>query len=151
MELRGFLGLTGYYRKFVWDYGTITRPLTSMTKKGSFEWTEEGEKAFDKLKLAMTTMPVLALPNFEKPFEVNIDASDVGIGTVLVQSRRPDSLLEQGAGVRKVEWFVYIEKMMAVVEAVRLWRPYLLGCKFIIVTDQQPLRHLLEQRIANPE
>lgn len=122
-----------------------------MTKKGSFEWTEEGEKAFDKLKLAMTTMPVLALPNFEKPFEVNIDASDVGIGTVLVQSRRPDSLLEQGAGVRKVEWFVYIEKMMAVVEAVRLWRPYLLGCKFIIVTDQQPLRHLLEQRIANPE
>lgn len=62
-----------------------------------------------------------------------------------------DSLLEQGAGVRKVEWSVYIEKMMAVVEAMRLWRPYLLGCKFIIVTDQQPLRHLLEQRIATPE
>lgn len=140
-----------YYQKFIQDYGTIARPLTSMIKKGPIVWMEEEEKAFKKLKLAMTTTLVLALPNFENQFKVHTDASDIGIVAVLVQDRRPIAFFIKVLGIRKVEWFIYVKEMMAVVEAVRLWRLYLLGRKFIIVIDQQPLRHLLEQRITMPE
>lgn len=150
-ELRGFLGLIGYYRKFVKDYGTIARPLTAMTKKGGFRWTHEGEEAFEKLKYAMTTTPVLAMPDFTKTFEVHTDASKYGIGAVLMQEGRPIAFLSKALGPRKLEWSVYFKEMIAILEAIRIWRPYLMGKKFRIVTDQQPLEHMLEQKIITPE
>ncbi|MCI05087.1 transposon Tf2-1 polyprotein, partial [Trifolium medium] len=73
--VRGFLGLTGYYRKFIKDYGKMAKPLTEMTKKDNFNWGPEASAAFKKLKLVMTTSPVLALPNFSLPFEVECDAA----------------------------------------------------------------------------
>lgn len=88
-ELRGFLGLIGYYRKFVKDYGLIARQLTQLLKKGQFEWNGAAKKAFKSLKQAMTSTPTLALPNFSEPLTFEIDAFGIRIGAVLSQQGKP--------------------------------------------------------------
>lgn len=150
-ELRGFLGLTGYYRKFVQGYGIIARPLTALLKKGKFVWHEEAESAFQSLKTAMSTTPTLAMPNFDQPFTIETDASGEGIGAVLTQQGKPLAYMSRALGVAKKSWSTYAREMLAIVEAIRMWRPYLLGHKFYIQTDQRSLKFFLDQRVATPE
>lgn len=148
--LRGFLGLAGYYRKFVRNFGIIAKPLTNMLKIGGFTWTPESEVAFEALKTAMTTTPVLALPDFTKEFVIECDASGVGIGAVLSQQGHPIAYLSKALAPRHIALSVYDKEMLAVVYAVEHWRTYLLGHHFRIYTDHRTIEYFLGQRITTP-
>lgn len=101
-ELRGFLGLSGYYRKFIKHYAIISQPLTALLKKGVlFVWTDAAETAFQTLKTALMTAPVLALPDFTAQFIVETDACDIGIGAVLSQKGHPIAFVSRALGPRK--------------------------------------------------
>jgi hypothetical protein len=99
----------------------------------------------------MTTTPILIMPNFDDSFTIETDASGDGIGAILSQQGRPIAFMSRGLGVTKQSWSTYAKKMLAIVEAIRLWRPYLLGKKFFILTDHCSLKYFLQQRVATPE
>ena len=103
------------------------------------------------LKHAMTTTPILSMLNSNEPFAVETDAFGEGIGVVLTQQGRPIAFMSQALGVVKRSWSTYAKDMLAILQAVRTWRLYLLGRKIFIQTDQHILKYFIEQRIGTPE
>lgn len=145
--LRCFLGLTGYYQKFVRQYATIAAPLTELLKTNNFSWSDVAQKSFQKLKDAMVNLPVLRLPNFNELFKVTTDASGIAIGAVLSQQAHPIAFFSRKLSPRMQVASAYDREMFAITEAVKKWRQYLLGRHFNIFTDQKSLKGLLNQVI----
>lgn len=146
-ELRAFLGLTGYYRKFVQNYGIIAKPLTNLLRLKNFHWSDIAQQAFDQLKQAMTTTPVLALPNFQEQFTIETDACMDGIGAVLMQKAQPIAYLSKALGEKHKNLSIYEKEFLALIMAVEKWRPYLLRQEFIVLTDHKSLAYLKEQNL----
>ncbi|KAK7089134.1 hypothetical protein V1264_024611 [Littorina saxatilis] len=155
-EVRAFLGLAGFYRKYVSDYANLSAPLTDLTKKGLPErvvWNEECEEAFTKLKQSLVCKPVLLLPDIDKPYTVRSDASDIAIGAVLLQ--------DQGQGLQPVAYasrklnkaernYSVIEKeCLGVVWSIKKFEQYLYSVHFTLETDHQPLTYLQKTKTEN--
>ena len=118
-ELRGILGLNGYYRKHIKHYAIISQPLTALLKKGvPFVWTVDTETAFQVLKQAPISAPILALPDFKQQFVIDTDACDVGIGAVLSQKGHPVAYVSRSLGPRNRGLSVYEKEYLAILLAV---------------------------------
>lgn len=149
--LRGFLGLTGFYRKFIRNYASIPSPLTNLLKKDSFQWNTEAQQAFSSLKSAMTSAPILSSPNFSIPFDLDTDASGTAMGAVLMQHNHPIAFFSQKFCPRLLRSSTYVRELHAITTAVKKWRQYLLGHSFTIHTDHKSLKELISQVIQTPE
>jgi hypothetical protein len=147
-ELRSFLGLAGYYRKFVKHFALITKPLTQLLKKGQlFIWTSEHEESSVALKQTLCYAPVLALPDFTKTFCIETDACKTGVGVVLLQDGHPLAFMSKALGPKTQGLSTYEKEYLAILVAVEQWRPYLLHAEFVIFTDQKSLVHLNDKRL----
>jgi len=152
-QLRGFLCLTGYYRKFIKGYASIAAPLTNLLKKDNFNWDVDATATFETLKSALTQAPVLAILDFSKAFVLETDASGIGIGIVLSQSQNnhPVAFFSKKLTHSLQKQSAYTRELYAITEAIAKFRHYLLGHKFLIWTDQRSLRSLTQQSLQTPE
>ena len=148
-ELRGILGLTGFYRKSVKYYGIIAKPLTTLLHKKSFVWFSEAQAAFDKLKQAMSSTPVLRLPDFTKPFALDTDACAVGIGAVLIQEGHPIAFYSKALGPVNQKLSIYEKEFLAILMAVDKRCSYLQRGPFTIYTDHKILCNLEDQVLSS--
>ena len=149
-KVRSFHGLASFYRRFVKDFSSIAAPITEVIKKDvGFKWGEEQEKAFQVIKEKLTHAPLLALPNFAKTFEVECDASGLGIGAVLMQEGRPIAYFSEKLSGAALKYPTYDKELYALVQALETWQHYLWPKEFVIHTDHESLKHLKGQHKLN--
>ena len=156
-QMRSFLGLANYYRRFVKSFACIARPLTAYTRLDAPEvWTEACETAFNELKDALAHAPVLQMADFEKPFVVETDASKFALGAVLGQVQEPGGkpmpvcYLSRSLNSAERNYDAFDRECLAVVAACKQWRPYLEGSRhrFTLFTDNKALEQMFERMDA---
>ncbi|KAK8947216.1 hypothetical protein KSP39_PZI007468 [Platanthera zijinensis] len=149
-EVRSFLGLAGYYRRFVENFAQIALPLTALTRKDQkFVWTPECTRAFVELKSRLTTAPVLTSPCGTDGFEIYSDASGSGLGCVLLQFGKVIAYGSRQLKVHERNYPVHDLELAAVIFSLKLWQHYLYGVKVDIYTDHKSLKYLLDQKELN--
>ena len=151
--IKEFLGLTGYYRRFIPEFSNTARPLTQLLKVDTlFDWGPSQQIAFDHLRLALQKEPILQYPNFELEFHVTTDASEHAIGGILSQATAekelPIAYASRLLNKAEINYSTIEKKLLAIVYCVRYFHPYLYGRKFILYTDHQPLIWL--HRVKDP-
>jgi len=148
--VRGFLGLAGYYRRFIENFSKISKLLTELLKKDvPFKWTDACERAFQTLKTKLTTAPVLAQPDIMKNFDVYCDASRIGLGCVLMQEGRVIAYVSRQLRRHEENYPIHDLEIAAVVHALKIWRHYLLGKTFNIYTNHKSLKYIFTRAELN--
>ncbi|GJZ03021.1 putative reverse transcriptase domain-containing protein [Tanacetum coccineum] len=149
-EVRSFLGLAGYYRRFIENFSKIAKSLTILTQKcKTFDWGEEQENAFQTLKDKLCNAPVLALPDGPEDFVVYCDASGLGLGCVLMQRGKVIAYASRQLKIHEKNYTTHDLELGAVVFALKIWRHYLYGTKSVIYTDHKSLQHIFSQKELN--
>ena len=149
--LRAFLGIMGFYQKFISGYATLASPLTDLLKLKVFTWNHNANTTFLQFKNILTTPPLLHLPDFTIPFVVETDASNSAIRAVLSQVGHPIAFFSKKLFSKKQNNSVYVKEMLAITESVKKWRHYLISNHIQITTDQQSLRGLLTSACHTPK
>jgi hypothetical protein len=143
-------GLAGYYRRFISDFSKLVKPITSLLKNDTkFNWSSRCNEAFEQLKVLLTTAPVLAQPDIEKPFDVYCDASGSGLGCVLIQEGRVIAYASRQLCRHEEHYPTHDLELAAVVHALKMWRHYLLGNICHIYTDHKSLKYIFTQSELN--
>ncbi|GAU35775.1 hypothetical protein TSUD_61360 [Trifolium subterraneum] len=149
-EIRSFLGLAGYYRRFIEGFSKMALPLTLLTRKDQvFVWDEKCEKSFQELKRKLTTAPVLILPDAKESFVVYCDASKLGLGGVLMQEGKVVAYASRQLKVHERNYPTHDLELAAVVFALKVWRHYLYGSRFEVFSDHKSLKYLFDQKELN--
>ncbi|GKA86890.1 putative reverse transcriptase domain-containing protein, partial [Tanacetum coccineum] len=149
-EIRQFLGLAGYYRRFIEGFSKIAKPMTKLTqKKVKFEWGDKQEAAFQLLKQKLCSAPILALPEGSEDFIAYCDASKKGLGAVLMQREKVIAYASRQLKIHEKNYTTHDLELRAVVFALKIWRHYLYGTKCTVFTDLKSLQHILDQKELN--
>jgi hypothetical protein len=149
-EVRSFLGLEGYYRKFVEGFSSIAKPMTLLLKKDKkFEWTDKCEESFQELKRRLVSAPILTMPDVTKEFVIYCDASKLGLGSVLMQEGKVISYLSRQLKPHEANYRTQDLELAAVVHALKTWCHYLIGNRCDIYTDHKSLKYIFTQRELN--
>ncbi|GJU08630.1 putative reverse transcriptase domain-containing protein [Tanacetum coccineum] len=150
MEIRQFLGLAGYYRRFIEGFSKIAKPMTKLTqKKVKFDWGDKEEAAFQLLKQKLCSAPILALPDGSEDFIAYCDASIKGLGAVLMQREKVIAYASRQLKIHEKNYTTHDLELGAVVFALKIWRHYLYGTKCTVFTDHKSLQHILNQKELN--
>src|SRR3954467_14490175 len=149
-EVRSFLGLAGYYRRFIENFSKVAKPMTELLKKDKkFAWSEGCELSFQKLKKRLVTAPVLCLPDLEKDFQVYCDASHHGLGALLMQDGKVVAYASRQLKTHEVNYPTHDLELASVVHALKTWRHYLLGKRCEVFTDHKCLKYIFTQKEIN--
>lgn len=155
-HVRRFIGMSGWYRRFIKNYSTISAPITDLisTSESKFQWSQQAQLAFEKLKSALSSAPILSHPNFNERFYIQCDASLYGIGSVLYQigdkgEERPIAYMSQKLNAAQKNYTVTELECLAAVIAVKKFRAYIEGMPFTVITDHASLKWLMDQRDLN--
>jgi hypothetical protein len=149
-QIRSFLGLAGYYRRFIPDFSRIAKPMTELLKKGvKLSWDRKCDDAFHILRAHLTTTPVLAQPNVSQPFDIYCDASGTGLGCVLMQNYRVIAYASRALRVHEQNYPTHDLEIAAVIHALKIWRHHLMGAKCHIYTDHKSLKYIFTQADLN--
>nr|GEZ59144.1 putative reverse transcriptase domain-containing protein [Tanacetum cinerariifolium] len=140
-------GLAGYYRRFIEGFSKIVKPMTKLTQKNVwFDWSEKAEDAFLLLKQKLCSALILALPEGSENFVVYCDAARKGLGAVLIQREKVISYASRQLKIHEKNYTTHDLELGAVVFALKLWRHYLYGMKYVVFTDHKSLQHILDQK-----
>ena len=150
-EVRSFIGLAQYFRKFIQGFASLAAPLTALFKKDKeFAWTDACMQSFNQIKQSLTSVPCLKLAETSEPFTVITDASGIGIGGILMQCGRPVAFEGRKLTDTEKKWSATEQEMLAVVYHLEKWRCYLEGVHFTVITDHQPNTWFASQRQLSP-
>jgi ribonuclease HI len=149
-EIRSFLGLASYYRRFIEEFSKIVKPLTTLLEKDrEFKWTGACQASFEELKKRLTTTPVLVMPDLQKCFDIYCDASRQGLGCVLMQEGHVIAYASQQLRKHELNYPTHDLELAAVVHALKIWRHYVMGTKCQIYTDHKSLKYIFTQKDLN--